>query len=415
MVRPGALPPDPGRGGKSTPDPAGSSARRGWCPSLYEPMESGDGLLLRVKPRAACLTAAQARALAEAATRHGNGAIDLTQRANLQPRGFSPDGARVFAEAMLAAGLAHPDPAVERGRNLMAPPLLGLDAGIAPGTAALVAALEDAMAGWPALPAKFGALVDGGGLLPLSSESTDIRLRQTAGGAVELRLGGGDALARCTPTQAVAVATGLAHLFLSLAPARRMHQAVAAQGAAAILAALGLQPLPDATPHIAPPQAVGLLPGPVLGVSPAFGQLRAEQLSALADLAERRGDGTLRLTPWRALLLPGLADAGEAAALGLITAPGDARLRIVTCTGAPGCPRAAIETRAVAARLAGAGIPGLLHLSGCAKGCAHPGAAPVTLLGGPGGFAVIRNGRASDRPVATGLTLEQALAVLERP
>jgi precorrin-3B synthase len=58
-------------------------------------------------------------------------------------------------------------------------------------------------------------------------------------------------------------------------------------------------------------------------------------------------------------------------------------------------------------------VPGLLHLSGCAKGCAHPGAAPAVLVGGPDGYAVIRDGRAGDRPLATGLTLEQAMAMLE--
>ena len=40
------------------------SRRRGWCPSLYDPMATGDGLLVRVKPPGARLSAAAARALA---------------------------------------------------------------------------------------------------------------------------------------------------------------------------------------------------------------------------------------------------------------------------------------------------------------------------------------------------------------
>lgn len=387
---------------------------RGWCPSLHEPMQSGDGWLSRIKPHAARITAEQARIIAREAARHGNGAIDLTQRGNLQPRGFSGPGAATFASTMVAAGLAHPDPAVERGRNLLAPPLLGHDPEIASGTAELVEALATAMAAWPALPGKFGLLVDGGGCLPLASESADIMLRHTDN-LVELRLGGGDALARCAPAEAVAAATALARHFTTLAPARRMRQAVAAQGAGAILAACGLEAAPDPAPRPAPPPAVGLLPGHVLGVAAPFGQLRAEQLAALADLAEQQGDGTLRLTPWRALLLPGVEDAARAAALGLILAPEDPRLRIAACTGAPGCSSAFIDTRAAAAQAAAANLPGLLHLSGCAKGCAHPGAAPATLVGGPDGYAIIRDGRAGDRPAAAGLTLEQALAVLQRP
>ena len=29
---------------------------KGWCPSLFEPMAAGDGLLVRVKPRVAGIT-----------------------------------------------------------------------------------------------------------------------------------------------------------------------------------------------------------------------------------------------------------------------------------------------------------------------------------------------------------------------
>jgi precorrin-3B synthase len=387
---------------------------RGWCPSLHEPMRSGDGWLSRIKPHAARITTEQARIIAREAARHGNGAIDLTQRGNLQPRGFSGTSAAAFASAMVAAGLAHPDPAMERNRNLLAPPLLGHDPRIASGTAELVEALAAAMAEWPMLPGKFGLLVDGGGCLPLASESADIMLRHV-GPWVELRLGGGDALTRCAPAEAVAAATALARHFTTLAPARRMRQAVAVQGARAILAACGLEAAPDPAPRPAPPTAVGLLPGRALGLAAPFGQLSAEQLAALADLAEQQGDGTLRVTPWRTLLLPGVEDMASAAALGLIVEPGDPRLSIAACTGAPGCASAFIDTRAAAAQAAAAGLPGLLHLSGCAKGCAHPGTAPATLVGGPDGYAIIRDGRAGDRPAAVGLTLEQALAVLQRP
>ena len=63
--------------------------RRGWCPSLFAPMQSGDGLLLRVKPRLGVIPAPEARALADAARRLGNGMLGLTNRGNLQLRGFT--------------------------------------------------------------------------------------------------------------------------------------------------------------------------------------------------------------------------------------------------------------------------------------------------------------------------------------
>jgi precorrin-3B synthase len=135
--------------------------------------------------------------------------------------------------------------------------------------------------------------------------------------------------------------------------------------------------------------------------------LEAAQLEALADLAET-GDGTLRLTPWRTLLLPGVIAVPE----GLIADPADPRLRIRACTGAPGCASGFIDTRAAAARAATRGIPGLLHVSGCGKGCAHPGPAPRLLLGTALGHAVARDARAADPPGLDGLTLDAALEAL---
>ena len=99
--------------------------RRGWCPTLFEPMQSGDGWLLRIKPRRARLSAADAAAIALAA-RHGSGTLSLTNRGNLQLRGFPAHGIPLAVNALLEAGLADADPEVERRRNLLVPPLLGL-------------------------------------------------------------------------------------------------------------------------------------------------------------------------------------------------------------------------------------------------------------------------------------------------
>lgn len=374
-------------------------APRGWCPGLHDPMESGDGLLLRLHPPPGGLRAAEARLVAALAARHGNGVVELTQRANLQLRGFTAAGARAFADAVVAAGLAPGQAALAP----MVPPLLGLDPTLHPGTADLVAELARAMAGWPALPAKFGVLVDGGGALPLAAEQADIALR-LQGDHAWLDLGG-VARASVAPERAVPAATLLARWFAARPGARRMRDAVLADGAAAVLAVAELRPcaLPARPPA---PASVGVLPL-ALGVAPAFGAMTATQLAGLADFA-----ATLRPTPWRGLLLPGATDPAPATALGLITDPADPRLQIRACTGAPRCVSGLIDTRAAATAAAARGIPGLLHVSGCGKGCAHPGPAPRLLLGTARGHAVACGARAGDPPALDGLTLDAALEAL---
>jgi len=394
---------------------------RGWCPTLFEPMASGDGLLLRVKPRAARLSAAQAHALAEAAALHGNGWLDLTNRANLQIRGLRPETVEPFTAAMLAADLAAPDPGVERRRSIIAPPLLGDDPTIPSLASDWLDALEALLAepALAALPSKFGLVLDGGGLLPLQDVEADLTLRLTPSGAA-LHLPGADLHATDASPAAVAA---LLDAFLALSGARRMRDAVQAAGAAALFAAADLRVEPSPAPRPAP-QPIGCHPlgsRTLLGLGIPFGALSATTLAHLADLAERHGDGTLRLTPWRALLLPGLTDPAPvlAAGTGLITDPADPRLRLRACPGTQGCASGRADTRADAAALLGMGtLPrmGLLHLSGCAKGCAHPAPAAVTLVAeAEGRYALIRRGRAGDAPVRAGLTLAEAAAELEEP
>ena len=47
-------------------------------------------------------------------------------------------------------------------------------------------------------------------------------------------------------------------------------------------------------------------------------------------------------------------------------------------------------------KLPGDGIA--VHISGCAKGCAHPGPTPLTIVGSEKGCGIVRNGAAPDRP-----------------
>ena len=150
-----------------------------------------------------------------------------------------------------------------------------------------------------------------------------------------------------------------------------------------------------------------------LGLAAPFGRWNAKVLSDLIHFAERHNINSLRLTPWRALLLSDISEeaAEEARALFsdvLITSPHDPRLFIAACSGKPDCLHASVKTQTDAlsfSELFGkapqSGI--YLHVSGCEKGCAHPRASRVTLVGRDGFYDLVLKGKASDTPIRRGL------------
>jgi precorrin-3B synthase len=407
-------------------------AIKGWCPTLLSPMESGDGWLARVKPSAGVLSADNARLIADAARRHGNGHIDLTSRGNLQIRGLSPRSAQAFAETIIGADLTDADPSLEAIRNVMASPLGPDDPSAQFDSHAVAREIEGILAQEPALralPPKFGVLVDAGGALPLQGITGDIMVR-AGEDALTIRLDGGNLAARCSPGTVAETVKRLALASLRLAAQRSdppRHMRALGVGEEAIFAQAGLAPV-HAAARLAPEAksvngliSLGDQARGAFAVGLPFGRIEAGTLHALADISERHGNGSLRTTPWRALLLTGVCanDAKtltkEIEALGLIADSADPRLGIFACVGAPSCLNATVDARGDAARLAAAiGDPRdeTLHVSGCSKSCAHRGSASLTLVGREGRYDLIRNGSASDRPSLAGLAIDQVEALL---
>lgn len=349
---------------------------KGWCPGALNPMMSGDGLVVRIRPRMARLTVAQTQGIAAAALTHGNGQIDLTARANVQLRGIRPAAHLALLDDLAALDLLDRDAAQERHRNLTISPFW---------TGEMWGALADAVATLLAsgefsnLPGKFGVTLDLARPMVLQDTASDIRVEWHPNGW----------LIRPDGFASGAVVQGVAEAATALR--RLLSWFLDQSGGEGRMAALSGRTLPRGfdqpmtrAPH---PQTPGSHPlGLLVGLE--FGQIRAE---TLADLAI----SPIRITPWRMILIEGTHSAPNLT--GLITAPNDPRLRVTACTGAPGCPQALQPTRDLARRLAPQVPPGQhLHISGCAKGCAHPAAADITLTATAQGYTLIRNGRAAD-------------------
>jgi precorrin-3B synthase len=383
-------------------------------------MPSGDGLLVRVKPFAAQLPAAGARAVADAALRFGNGIIELTSRANLQVRGLSSVTVAAFARAMEDVGLSSGDIGAERRRNVIVSPLADMDLSVAPGTAALGRAVEAmlvASADLAGLNGKFRIVVDGAGILPLGDVACDLRVVVQAD-RVLLAAAGMESAAVCSQADALPALRRLLRAASQAGPACRMRDLHGER----LFQAVCLEPSMLLPAGVAVSPIGYLLYGDgehgAFGFGLRFGQLDAAILLRLADLAERFGDGTLRTTPWRTLLVPGVTRAGadmmRTLAEGIVTDPTDPALAIAACPGMSACVSASVATRGDAMWLAMSGHANgtTIHVSGCAKGCAHPAPAAVTLVGEGGRYGLVRNGRADAPPVLRGLTIQQAAAVL---
>ncbi|QBL94323.1 hypothetical protein KSAC_21200 [Komagataeibacter saccharivorans] len=379
---------------------------RGWCPGLHTPMEAADGWLVRVRPPLGRLSALQARQIAQAARRHGNGLIELTSRGNLQLRGLTPDSTRAFARDMHAAGLASADAATEARRGLLLSPLAGLDPHAAADAPAVICALDAALATADTLcglPAKFLIAVDCGGHIPAGTLRADIVVRACPTGW--LVICGARGLP-CTGARVPATVLALAHA-LAATGARSRPLRDAGLGRAAF-AQSGLLAdtveIPAATG--ATPQLAGPLPGNAMGAVLPSGPIDADILEAVADWSETAGNGHMRIAPWRAIILEDCA--APPPVPGLIATPDDPRLRISACIGMRGCGCAPRDVIADAACLAPDLPPGVsLHVSGCTKGCAHPAPADITLVAGQDGYALCPHGRADDTPVDIGLSLAQ--------
>ena len=376
---------------------------KGWCPGALRPMLAGDGWLVRIRPQGGTLSPAQAEGIARAAMAHGNGIIDLSNRANLQLRGVRAQAHPALIADLANLGLIDATPAAEAARNILVTPFWLQDDGTQTLATALAAALAAAAAPestapeptapeshpaatTPLLPGKFGFALDSGAAPVLALSPADIRLERGPKGLI-LRPDG-YALGRPTTLDtAITDALALVAWFLESgggAPGRGRMAALIAAGAC-LPAGFTEPPLPPAAPPSPGLTGQGWL------AALAFGQMTAAALHAIAAL-----NRPLRLTPWRMLLIEGAAPLPVID--GLITRADNPLLRVSACIGAPGCAQGLGETRALARRLAPHLPPGQhLHISGCAKGCAHPGASAITLTALPQGYGLIHDGTARAR------------------
>jgi precorrin-3B synthase len=367
-------------------------------------MQTGDGLLARIVPNEP-IAIDDLCALCDASEALGNGIIEVTQRGSLQIRGLTEASAPEFAQIVNSLGIG-----ADNSPPLLTSPLFGLDAAEPFDSTSLVSDLRALLQGsqpdLQGLGPKVSVLVDGGGHLHLDAVPADIRLIATPNSLFELSVAGDATSASfvgyVSTNRAAASVKDLLQLIASWGPTARARD---------LVSGLNLAPIPSSTRPASEPIGMHLLKDGTVarGLALPFGHTTAATLRRLARSAADQGVRRIRPAPGRSLLAIGLSQASannlcaSAAHEGFVVDAHDARRHVVACAGTPACASAKLPTRQLAPEVARAaralsGSSNVVHLSGCSKGCAHPGPAAVTIVGPD---RVVVNGRASDTPRAT--------------
>jgi precorrin-3B synthase len=436
------------------------------CPGALRLHQADDGALARVRVPGGVLDVEQAEALASAARQLGDGDLHLTSRGNVQLRGLgSVDDVHAGAELARLLGAARllPSPAHERVRNIVASPLAGLD-GLGHRDVRdrlveldrLVCASEELRK----LSGRFLFAVDDG-RGDVAALGADVTLLATPHGGALLHIG--DAALRVPEERAAAAAVTAAEVFLSTArecDVRAWRVAdlplpadeLARRTARRLGDGARLTPVAPALPDGPEPPLPGSVPHPsghtvALCVLAPLGRVTGPQWQLLVDTAREtvtpateERSGELRLTPWRGIVVPGIAPEraprvlAALAAAGLVTDPASPWRGVSACAGRPGCAKSLTDVRAdaTAAVIAHGGetahaLP--LYWAGCERRCGHPRGERVEVVAEADGYQVsVVRGRSTvrravpdsddhdlDRDHGHGHTLAATVAAARRP
>lgn len=380
-------------------------------------MWARDGALVRLRVPAGQVRAAALGRLVPLVTRHAANGLLLTRRAKLEARGVAAPA--TFIEALEQAGWLE-TPAEAALPDMLVCPVAGPDRDTIGVYRALRRALL-ASAAPPELADKFMIVVDAAGPLDLADVAADIRLDATTDGRWRLALGGdretATVLGALAADELPAAVTTLIERFVAVSaradtPISRMR-ALDAPARERLTAGMALA---STAPLCEPAGPRGQRPaGRFLGFDPGLGHVLGFAfgripLSVLEQLADGAGDRLIRLLPDRRIIVPTLSSRilSSLRQAGAIDDPADARLGLAACIGCRGCTQGTTDTRADALALA-RDLPEQarrgLHVSGCPKGCAWRGGAPITLVARDGRYDLVRNGDPDDTPNARGLDL----------
>jgi sulfite reductase (ferredoxin) len=387
--------------------------------AVLEPEELDDKyFMLRVRIDSGRLSSEQLRVVAGIATEFGRDVADITDRQNVQLHWIRIEDVPEIWRRLEGVGLSTTEACGDTPRVILGCPLAGeLETEILDATEAL-RAVADRYIGDPAfsnLPRKFKSSISGCAEQCTNHEINDVAFAGVVGPAGEpgfdLWVGGGLSTnpmlgqrlgVFVRPDQVAEVWSGVCSVFRDYGYRRSRNHArlkflLADWGVARFREVLEKEYLGGALPDGPPPPApiqderdhIGVTPmrdGRVaLGFAPRAGRLSGTILTAVAELADRYGDGRVATTAQQKLVVLGVEPAdvdaltGELATHDLQARPSVFRRGTMACTGLEFCKLAIVETKARAQdlyaelerRLPDFDEPLTINVNGCPNSCAR--------------------------------------------
>ncbi|MEX0744294.1 MAG: NirA family protein [Phycisphaeraceae bacterium] len=395
-----------------------------------------DAYMCRMRLPGGIIRSHQFRGVADIADQHAGGYAHVTTRANLQIREIPATAPADVITGLLDLGIVTRGSGADNIRNITASPTAGIDPHELYDTRELAREMHHHILHHRelyGLPRKFNIAFDGGGSISSLAETNDVGYAAVrviednatddfpAGIYFRLQLGGitghGD-FARDTgvmlrPEQCVPVAAAIVRVFIQHGDRTNRNKARLKY----LLDHWGFdrfikhveqehgQPLPRFDLAKCQPRMQPIADAHVgahqqkqdgqryVGVVLPVGRIETQQMRAVADIADRFGSGTLRLTVWQNLLIsdvheddvPAVQEALLAA--NLTWKATSVRAGLVACTGSRGCKFAAADTKGHALAIADylehkleLDQPINIHLTGCHHSCAQHYIGDIGLL-----------------------------------
>ncbi len=387
--------------------------------------------MVRVRMPGGRTSSYQLRALAELAANHGNGLLDLTTRQQVQLRHIRIEAVPAVFAKMEEVGLTSLQTGMDNVRNVMTCPVTGLHPHEIVDTAGLVRAITEEILNncdYSNLPRKLNVAVTGCPDNCLHMETQDLALvpayyelghdrcpgfNVLVGG----KLGsGGYRIASplnvfVNPADALEVCRAIMQIYRDHGPRENRTQARLAflvedwgeerlrleveRRLGKSLAPAGVDARTTGeSDHVGiyRQRQTGMN---YVGLKILVGRIKADDLLKIVSLAERYGNGEMRMSPGQAIIIPNVSDrrvgalAEESLLMQFAYNPSPLYKGLVSCVGNDYCNLAVIETKTRAVRTAqlleeklGDRLkPITMHWSGCPAGCGNHLVADIGLLG----------------------------------